>query len=66
MISIDLTIGSLTTAQRNAIQTAAPLIKAYLRRVIRIYKRATPEQREIIKAHNPALANILEVLEEVF
>lgn len=61
---IDLSISQLTAAQRTAVQTAAPIIKTYLHRCIRIYRRMTPDQQTIFLAKNQVLANIINAVQE--
>lgn len=54
MITMDLRISGLTTAQRNAWTTIRPVLREYIPRALRVWKRATPEQRAVIVAHSPA------------
>lgn len=61
MITVDLRL-TLTTAQRNAWVLVRPVIKAYLAKVFRIYRNATPEQKSILLAHNPVLAAVVDML----
>lgn len=65
-LQVNLSVSSLTAVQRTAIQTAAPIIKTYLRRCLRVWRRLTPEQRTIFLSKNPALANIVEAITEAF
>lgn len=61
LTDIDLRI-TLTTAQRNAWTTIRPILKAYLAKILRLYRRATPEQKAQLLAHNPLLAAIVDAL----
>ena len=54
MTTINLRIDGLTTAQKQAWQTIRPVLREYLPLVLRVYVRATPEQRAVIVAHSPA------------
>lgn len=63
MIQIDLSI-SLTTAERNAWQTLKPKIKTHMSKVLRIYRRANPEQKAVIRAHCPVLDAVLDAIGE--
>ena len=64
MIAIDLTIDDLTTTQKQALQIAAPIIKAYLAKVFAVYRRCNVAQREELLAHNSILKAIVEGLGE--
>lgn len=66
MTKVNLTLAAmgLTNTQKTAIGVAGPIIKAWLRKIIRIYKRATPEQRAWLIAHNSILAALAEVFDE--
>lgn len=61
---IDLRIDGLTNTQKQALQTAAPLIRNWLRKIFRVYRRATPEQKAWLIEHNTILARIVEGLGE--
>lgn len=61
MIDIDLHL-TLTTAQRNAWQTVRPVVRAYLVKIWRVYRCATPEQRVVLMAHNPVLDAVVDML----
>lgn len=63
MIGVDLRI-TLTTAQRNAWLLVRPILKAYLVKVFRLYRHATPEQQAVLRAHNPVLDAVLDMLGE--
>ena len=63
MISIDLRL-SLTSAQRTAWATIGPILHGYLRKIFRVYRQATPEQRADLLAHNAVLAAIVDALDE--
>lgn len=64
MIDVDLRI-TLTAAQRNAWQTIKPILKAYLAKSFRLYLRANAEQRSLLRAHNPVLDAVVDMLGEV-
>ena len=64
MIAIDLRIDDLTATQKQALQIAAPIIKAYLAKVLAVYRRCNEAQREELLAHNSILKAIVEGLGE--
>ena len=63
MTNIDLRI-TLTTAQRNAWLLIRPVVKTYLAKVFRIYRNANDGQKAELRAHNPVLDAVLDMLGE--
>ena len=55
---------TLTTAQRNAWTTIKPVLLPYLRKIFRLYRNATPEQQAALRAHNPILDAVCDMLGE--
>jgi hypothetical protein len=63
MTSIDLGI-TLTTAQRNAWNLIRPILKTYLVKIFRIYRAASDEKKAELRAHNPVLDAVIDMLGE--
>jgi hypothetical protein len=61
VIDIDLRV-TLTTQERQAWQIVRPILKAYLTKIFRLYRHATPAQKEELLAHNPILAAVVEMV----
>lgn len=63
MIAINLKL-TLTTAERNAWILIRPKLKAYLSKIFRIYRAASPEKRAELRDHNPVLDAVIDMFGE--